>query len=111
MRAHNFINLTGERFGRWFVLELHHCSLAGAYWLCRCDCGTIKSVRVTELRNGTSQSCGCLRRELKTKHGQSGTTTHYATKEYNAWMDAKHRVSNKNNNRWHRYGKLGIRMC
>ena len=37
-----------------------------SYWLCKCDCGNIVTVRRTHLTNGTIKSCGCLQRE-KTK--------------------------------------------
>lgn len=32
-------------------------------FLCKCDCGTEKLVSSQDLRNGSSQSCGCLRKE------------------------------------------------
>lgn len=34
----------------------------GAKYLCRCSCGTERVVRGKHLRDGTSKSCGCLRR-------------------------------------------------
>jgi hypothetical protein len=34
-------------------------------WLCRCDCGTLKSIWASNLRQGRTQSCGCLRKEIK----------------------------------------------
>ncbi len=107
--------MTGERWGRWLVLELAHCEHSGAYWLCRCDCGTVKVVSGMALRSGESQSCRCLSNELRTKHGQAGyrnkTSYRPATKEYNAWADAKHRCYNPKNKRWHCYGAIGITMC
>lgn len=30
------------------------------YWLCRCDCGTLREVASWDLRSGDSHSCGCL---------------------------------------------------
>lgn len=34
-----------------------HC-----YWLCQCECGNQVSVVGTSLINGTTKSCGCLRK-------------------------------------------------
>ena len=34
-----------------------------AYWLCRCDCGTLKTIRSGNLRSGVTVSCGCIRRD------------------------------------------------
>jgi len=53
------IDMTGHRFGRWLVV-----SYAGdGIWNCRCDCGNEAPVIGANLRNGRSQSCGCLGRE------------------------------------------------
>lgn len=34
---------------------------------CRCDCGTVKLMRLNDLFNGSSKSCGCLRNETTRK--------------------------------------------
>ena len=49
------IDLTGQRFGSWTVLEPR----AGYKWLCFCDCGTEREVLSKSLKNGRSTSCGC----------------------------------------------------
>ena len=36
------IDLTGQKFGRWTVLERAFNGKREVYWLCQCDCGTIK---------------------------------------------------------------------
>ena len=116
-RGHTFIDLKGERFGRWLVLEVSHSSHSGIYWRCLCDCGQIRVVSGMALRNGESQSHGCLRRELKTKHGHAGynnpkTGSHRdATKEYAAWVNAKQRMVNSKNKRFHCNGAKGKTMC
>lgn len=58
-------DLTGKRFGRWTVLhrDMDTKKKGGTYWVCRCDCGTIKSVHMRALLSGKSRSCGCLRKE------------------------------------------------
>lgn len=61
------IDLTGQRFGRLTVLYRDDTKPKGhghrAYWICKCDCGNIKSVESYHLRNGDTKSCGCLQKE------------------------------------------------
>lgn len=51
----------GLRFGLWKVLERGgpQGDNRGARWICQCDCGTIRLVKATYLRNSKSTSCGC----------------------------------------------------
>lgn len=58
------IDLTGKRFGRWMVLSKAPSKNRMVYWNCQCDCGTIRAVKGASLRNGESQSCGCLHKEI-----------------------------------------------
>lgn len=61
------IDMTGQRFGRLTVLYRDDTKPKGhghrAYWVCKCDCGTIKSIEGNHLRSGATQSCGCLQRQ------------------------------------------------
>ena len=78
------VDLTGRRFGRLLVegygayRKKFHC------WSCRCDCGRLCVVRVTNLNNGHTESCGCLGKERRrvacTKHGLSRTKEYVAAK-------------------------------
>ena len=61
------IDLTGQKIGRWTVLEKAPSKNRIVYWLCQCDCGTIKEVRGQCLREGESISCGCYKREIDIK--------------------------------------------
>lgn len=58
---------TGNRYGRLTVLYRDESKPKGhghkAWWVCRCDCGNIKSIKGENLRRGATQSCGCLQRE------------------------------------------------
>ena len=62
-------DLSGQRFGRWTVLEqaptrYSKCGKTRSImWLCRCDCGTVKSVGARALKTGMSTSCGCFQKE------------------------------------------------
>lgn len=54
------IDLSGKRFGHWTVLQRDESNTRkNIYWVCQCDCGTIRSVAGTSLRSGISVSCGC----------------------------------------------------
>jgi hypothetical protein len=57
------LDLAGQQFGYWTVLS-HD---GGSQWICRCKCGTEKSVQRNHLRSGHSQSCGCLKAEVSSK--------------------------------------------
>ena len=63
------IDLTGQKFGRLLVLKKDNTRItkSGSYWICQCECGTIKSIKSSSLRRGEIQSCGCLRNERSKK--------------------------------------------
>lgn len=61
------INLIGQSFGRWSVLECSYTKKNQIYWKCECACGTIRDVAGGSLRGGSSKSCGCLNREITSK--------------------------------------------
>lgn len=58
----NFKDLTGQRFGKLIVLErVKNDRFGHVNYKCQCDCGSITIVDATNLRNGTTNSCGCLK--------------------------------------------------
>jgi hypothetical protein len=58
----NTLDLTGQTFGHLHVIAYAGLRKGRAVWTCRCDLdGTIKDIPAKTLRNGTAQSCGCLR--------------------------------------------------
>lgn len=60
----NLIDLAGQKFGRLFVIERAPNNKDGrAMWKCVCDCGNKRIVMGKSLRNGHTQSCGCLNKE------------------------------------------------
>lgn len=99
-------DLTGQRFGLWTVLERDKTQ-AYVYWICHCDCGTVKSVRSMSLLNGGSQSCGCLR------NGSSNTRSHgmTGTPEFVAWQNMKARCYSLSCIQFKDYGGRGISVC
>ena len=65
------IDLVGQKFGRWTVISRDLSKKGTAYWMCECECGTIKSVCGSSLRGGVSTSCGCFRTEnSRTNNGK-----------------------------------------
>jgi hypothetical protein len=58
------IDLTGQRFGRLTVIELHEKRKkkngSEIFWLCRCDCGNETVVQSGNFKNNHTTSCGCF---------------------------------------------------
>ena len=64
----------GQRFGRLVVMAITSERRRGAVlWRCRCDCGIDVLAGSSDLHSGDVSSCGCLRHERSTVHGQSRT--------------------------------------
>lgn len=60
------IDITNQHFGRLKVIRrTDKVTKSGdIVWLCRCECGNYREINGYALRNGITQSCGCLRREV-----------------------------------------------
>jgi len=72
------MNLIGQHFGRWEILERAPYRISKKWkgtepiytkdrnvmWKCKCECGTIKEIPTTRLLKGESKSCGCSRKKL-----------------------------------------------
>lgn len=69
--------------------------------ICKCCCGTIKSVLLENLITGKSKSCGCKKYKYKNKNKRL----------YNIWKGIKVRCLCKTNNRYKYYGGRGIKIC
>ena len=63
------MDLTNRRFGRLVVVRREYVSrlkwnkIKQPTWMCECDCGEIIYALDSNLRQGRTQSCGCLRKE------------------------------------------------
>jgi hypothetical protein len=62
----SLMDLTGHTYSRltprYLVERVGH---SDAIWLCDCSCGKTAKVRMTNLRKGTTKSCGCLNDEKR----------------------------------------------
>src|SRR5690625_1924022 len=55
------MDLTGQRYGQLTVIkEVDRNANNHRQWFCKCDCGNVKIIRMNNLRDGTTKSCGCL---------------------------------------------------
>lgn len=53
----------GDRYGKLVVVDINGYDPRGyVLWLCRCDCGNETIVRGDHLLDGSTKSCGCIRR-------------------------------------------------
>ncbi len=64
------IDMTGQKIGRLTVLYrvLEKTTSCGEIiWHCKCDCGNECDVHGSFLRDGTTSSCGCLKKEVSSQ--------------------------------------------
>lgn len=99
------IDIQNQRFGRLTVLSYE----GDCKWKCLCDCGRIICTTGTNLRKGTTSSCGCFKIELlrkrSTTHGRS------KTRLYAVWNMMKDRCLNPSSKAYKYYGGRGIAIC
>ena len=59
-------HLIGSTINGWTILDIlpPNNEERNTFALCRCQCGTIKEVRITYLINGRSKDCGCGRKKM-----------------------------------------------
>lgn len=99
------IDLAGKQFSRLTVLRY----IKGSKWECRCQCGNIVIVGTQKLKNGNTESCGCLHKEqwqkIVRKHGESGTRL------YRIWIGMISRCEITSASGYQHYGNRGITVC
>ena len=111
------IDMTGKKYGRLIVLSYAGKKPRGKelvnVWNCQCECGNHCVVVGSDLRNGTTQSCGCLHKDIvgniNKKHNLSCGKC--GNRLYDLWKSIKYRCYNKNNKSYSRYGGRGIKVC
>lgn len=107
------IDISGNKYGRLLVVSFDKRIKSGYYWKCLCDCGNQKSIVSSRLKNGETQSCGCLHKErtsaAKLKHGCS--IRGMETPEYRSWTSMKTRCYDVNSIDYKDYGGRGIKVC
>lgn len=97
-----FIDLAGNKYGKLTVISRSddYISPSGhreVCWKCLCECGNIVNIRAARLKNGTTRSCGCLRKDLEKNrgavfiHGDSAKNANYH-RLWRIYMRMKQRV-------------------
>jgi len=105
------IDLTGRTFGEWTVTGKDSSirKYKNIYWICRCSCGSVKSVYSQSLKNGGSVSCGCKTNELISAankvHGLHGHPLNMI------WCNMRRRCGDPKIARYKSYGGRGITVC
>lgn len=107
------IDIVGHRYGRLVALSPAGKIGAVSAWRCRCDCGNETVVRMTGLRSGGTQSCGCRKldvlRSRILRHGASRRGRMSST--YQVWACMKKRCLWVGDQNFWRYGGRGIKIC
>jgi len=105
------IDLTGRKFGEWSVLHFDETSYAKKHgrYICRCSCGTEKSVIGYSLTAGKSKSCGCKANQgvkgINKIHGMSHTRL------FGIWAEMRERCRNTKLKCSKYYSLKGIKVC
>lgn len=100
----------GQRYGMLTVIALGNRVGNKRYVTCRCDCGTVKSIRADSLFSSTGRpvtvSCGCYVRNRK---GTAYIDDRSKTKLYHVWYGILERCNNPNSTPYKYYGGRGIK--
>lgn len=97
-------------YGRWTVIaDVGYSKSRHKLLLCRCECGTEKIIQESNLKEGRTRSCGCLRKEVSiacaTTHGKSNTRI------FKTWMNMRNRCGRPTASDYKYYGGRGIKIC
>ena len=66
-----WINLSGQKFGRWTFLYFLRKDGTTYWYKCKCECGNVLDRSAHNITNGASKSCGCYRSESMTRRNSA----------------------------------------
>lgn len=105
--------VVGTRYGRWTVVSesnpvYRDNGKSDRTVMCKCDCGTVRRIKLKNLKYGSSKSCGCYRSDyMRKRHTTHGETD---TRLFRIWDNMNSRC--RNNTKWNRnYAGRGISVC
>ena len=120
------MDLTGQKYGKLLVIGYGHKEGNYHYYDCLCDCSKdlpsrlVVKIKGKHLRDGSTQSCGCIRSERATKlpKDNSSLFTKSEIKElpyYNEikriWKTNRSHCNPNNGDGHQSYIKKGIKFC
>lgn len=105
MRRINHEDIIGKRFNMLTIIGQGGRERGERTYLCRCDCGKLRTLRASRIVRGEQQSCGCLRQ----KHGWCHANRR--SREWLTWSSLKGRCENPKCAGYERYGARGIVIC
>lgn len=109
-------DLTGQRFNQWTVLKFSHKnSSRNSYWICQCDCGKIRPVMGSSLKNNRTSNCGCVNASRQAERlKKTPINFKYGlcrTKLYSVYYKMIQRCYRENDWAYEWYGARGISVC
>lgn len=108
--------MIGKKYNRWTIIDvapsIRTRNTVRKYFVCRCDCGTIRNVDAGNLTSGASKSCGCWRRENSSRmHYRHGHRRNGQSRTYTSWMHMVARCTKPQTRFYEYYGGRGIKVC
>lgn len=99
----------GSRYNRLTILKDLGMVCGKRFVIAKCECGTLRNLPFSAIKNGSTKSCGCLQKELMSKR----QSTHRLTKHplYSVWANLKRRCYDETNHNYPRYGGVGVMVC
>lgn len=112
--AHNFIDLSGKRYGYLTVIERvedreYKGGRKKTQYLCLCDCGNTTFATGECLRCGSTKSCGCHRGDPLIRYSMKHGKRH--ERIYSIYCDMKKRCYNNKCSGYKNYGGKGVTIC
>lgn len=92
--------VVGAKYGKLTVIGDGPRCGGSRTWMCRCECGNEKPIKVKSLNSGAAKACGCMRGE---RHGRPPG--------YSSWANMLTRCYNPKGTEYENYGGRGITVC
>jgi hypothetical protein len=105
------MDIINKKFSRLTVLEKVRTDKNGhSYYLCECNCGNTKTINRCSLINGTTKSCGCLKKEQDKKNLCNIKHNLSSHRVYWVRIGMIDRCYNKKSKSFKNYGGRGIEV-